>query len=138
MSKNQWKALALTLAGILTSLLLLLGVSLMPPTASAQVTSVSQFSDVQDTDWYFPALQSLVERWGVIAAYEDRTFRANDPETRGALAVVINSALDTLLESTAAQEADLVTQEDFAPLLARLEDLHAEVSTLRSRIDQLR
>mgnify|MGYP001791847597 FL=1 len=29
-----------------------------------QVTSVSQFSDVQPTDWAFQALQSLVERYG--------------------------------------------------------------------------
>ncbi|MFM6846384.1 MAG: porin, partial [Dolichospermum sp.] len=29
----------------------------------AQVTSVSQLSDVQPTDWAFSALQSLVERY---------------------------------------------------------------------------
>jgi len=29
-----------------------------------QVTSVSQLSDVQPTDWAFQALQSLVERYG--------------------------------------------------------------------------
>lgn len=34
-----------------------------------QVTSVSQFSDVQTTDWAFQALQSLVERYGCIADY---------------------------------------------------------------------
>ncbi|MBD2342918.1 hypothetical protein H6G18_01990 [Anabaena subtropica FACHB-260] len=28
----------------------------------AQVTNISQLSDVQPTDWAFPALQSLVER----------------------------------------------------------------------------
>ncbi|EDZ91556.1 S-layer region-like protein [Limnospira maxima CS-328] len=32
-----------------------------------QVTSVSQLSDVQPTDWAFQALQSLVERYGCIA-----------------------------------------------------------------------
>lgn len=30
----------------------------------AQVTSVSQLSDVKPTDWAFQALQSLVERYG--------------------------------------------------------------------------
>jgi len=35
----------------------------------AQITSVSQLSDVQPTDWAFQALQSLVERYGVIAGY---------------------------------------------------------------------
>ena len=37
--------------------------------AMAQVTSVSQLSDVQPTDWAFQALQSLVERYGCIAGY---------------------------------------------------------------------
>lgn len=40
----------------------------------AQVTSVSQLSDVQPTDWAFQALQSLVERYGCIAGYPDGTF----------------------------------------------------------------
>lgn len=43
--------------------------------AIAQVTSVSQLSDVQPTDWVFQALQSLVERYGCIAGYPDGTFR---------------------------------------------------------------
>jgi len=41
----------------------------------AQITSVSQLSDVQPTDWAFQALQSLVERYGVIAGYPDSSFR---------------------------------------------------------------
>ena len=36
-----------------------------------QVTSVSQLSDVQPTDWAFQALQSLVDRYGCIAGYPD-------------------------------------------------------------------
>ncbi len=42
-----------------------------------QVTSVSQFSDVQPTDWAFQALQSLVERYGCIAGYPNGTYRGN-------------------------------------------------------------
>jgi hypothetical protein len=37
---------------------------------SQNVTSVSQLSDVRSTDWAFTALQSLVERYGVIAHFE--------------------------------------------------------------------
>ena len=43
----------------------------------AQVNSVSQLSDVQPSDWAFQALQSLVERYGVIAGYPDSTYRGN-------------------------------------------------------------
>ncbi len=42
-----------------------------------QVTSVSQLSDVKPTDWAFQALQSLVERYGCIVGYPDKTFRGN-------------------------------------------------------------
>jgi hypothetical protein len=48
----------------------------------AQVTSVSQLSDVQPTDWAFQALQSLVERYGCIAGYPDGTYRGNRALTR--------------------------------------------------------
>ncbi|MGQ9865101.1 MAG: S-layer homology domain-containing protein, partial [Pseudanabaenaceae cyanobacterium] len=41
----------------------------------AQVTSVSQLSDVRPTDWAFTALQSLVERYGCIAGYQERMFQ---------------------------------------------------------------
>jgi len=47
-----------------------------------QVTSVSQFSDVQPTDWAFQALQSLVERYGCIAGYPNGTYRGNRALTR--------------------------------------------------------
>ncbi|WP_445244731.1 S-layer homology domain-containing protein, partial [Microcoleus sp. OTE_8_concoct_300] len=49
---------------------------------AAQVTSVSQLSDVRPTDWAFGALQSLVERYGCIAGYPDGTFRGNRAMTR--------------------------------------------------------
>ena len=36
---------------------------------SEQVTSVSQLSDVQPTDWAYQALSNLVERYGCVAGY---------------------------------------------------------------------
>lgn len=42
-----------------------------------QVTSVSQLTDVKPTDWAFQALQSLVERYGCIVGYPDKTYRGN-------------------------------------------------------------
>ncbi len=59
----------------------------------AQVTSVSQLSDVQPTDWAFQALQSLVERYGVIAGYPDGTYRGNRAMTRYEFAAGLNAAL---------------------------------------------
>ena len=43
----------------------------------SQVTSVSQLRDVSPGDWAFEALRNLVERYGCIAGYPERTFRGN-------------------------------------------------------------
>ena len=64
------------------------------PDALAQVTSVSQLSDVQPTDWAFQALQSLVERYGCIAGYPDGTYRGNRALTRYEFAAGLNACLD--------------------------------------------
>jgi hypothetical protein len=40
----------------------------------AQVTSINQLSDIKPTDWAFQALQSLVERYGCIVGYPNRSF----------------------------------------------------------------
>ena len=39
----------------------------------AQVTSVTQFSDVYPTDWAYQALSNLVERYGCVAGYPNGT-----------------------------------------------------------------
>lgn len=103
----------------------------------AQVTSVSQLSDVQPTDWAFQALQSLVERYGVIAGYPDGTFRGNRAMTRYEFAAGLNAALDRVNELIAAGTADLVRKEDLAVLQRLQEEFAAELATLRGRVDSL-
>ena len=63
-----------------------------------QVTSVTQLSDVQPTDWAFQALQSLVERYGCIAGYPDSTYRGNRTMTRYEFAAGLNACLDRITE----------------------------------------
>lgn len=108
-----------------------------PANSMAFVTSVSQLSDVQPTDWAFQALQSLVERYGVIAGYPDGTFRGNRAITRYEFAAGLNAALDRINELVAAGNANVITKEDLA-VLQRLQDEYAaELSTLRGRVDSL-
>ena len=78
----------------------------------SQVTSVSQLSDVQPTDWAFQALQSLVERYGCIAGYPNGTFRGNRAMTRYEFAAGLNACLNRVNELIATATADLVTKED--------------------------
>ena len=109
-----------------------------PETAPAigmrQVTSVSQLSDVRPTDWAFQALQSLVERYGCIAGYPDKTYRGNQALTRYEFAAGLNACLDRVNELIASSTADLVKKEDLAVLQRLQEQFAAELATLRGRV----
>jgi Carbohydrate-selective porin, OprB family/S-layer homology domain len=105
--------------------------------ALAQVTSVSQLSDVKPTDWAFQALQSLVERYGCIAGYPDKTYRGNRALTRYEFAAGLNACLDRVNEIIAAATADLVKKEDLATLQKLQEEFATELATLRGRVDSL-
>lgn len=102
-----------------------------------QVTSVSQLSDVEPTDWAFQALQSLVERYGCIAGYPDGTYRGNRAMTRYEFAAGVNACLDRITELIAASTADLVTRDDLAILQRLQEEFAAELASLTGRVDTL-
>jgi Carbohydrate-selective porin, OprB family/S-layer homology domain len=98
----------------------------------AQVTSVSELSDVLPSDWAYTALQRLVEEYGCLEGYPDRTFRGNRAMTRYEFAAGLNACLDVvvqLIDSGSNGDLDTVRrlQEEFA----------AELATLRGRVDTL-
>ncbi|MEA5570978.1 iron uptake porin [Calothrix sp. UHCC 0171] len=107
------------------------------PTIISQVTSVSQLSDVQPTDWAFQALQSLVERYGCIAGYPNATYRGNRAMTRYEFAAGLNACLERVNELIATATGDLVTKEDLDRLRRLQEEFSAELATLRGRVDTL-
>jgi hypothetical protein len=99
-------------------------------TTMGQVTSVSQLSDVQPTDWAYQALQSLVERYGCIAGYPNSTFRGNRAATRYEMAAALNACLDQISDRFA-------TKEDLEVVKALQEEFKAELATLKGRVDSL-
>jgi hypothetical protein len=101
------------------------------------VTAVSQLSDVRPTDWAFTALQSLVERYGCIAGYPDRTYRGKKALSRYEFAAGLNACLDKINEIISAGLADKVSKEDLATLKKLQEEFAAELATLRGRVDAL-
>ncbi|URD51346.1 iron uptake porin [Chroococcidiopsis sp. CCNUC1] len=107
------------------------------PDIMAQVTSVSQLSDVQPTDWAFQALQSLVERYGCIAGYPDGTYRGNRALTRYEFAAGLNACLDRVNELIATASADVVDKQDLDTLQALQAEFAAEIATMRRRVDAL-
>jgi len=101
------------------------------------VTSVSQLSDVRPTDWAFTALQSLIERYGCIAGYPDRTFRGKQATSRYEFAAGLNACLDKINEIISAGLADKVSKDDLATLRKLQEEFAAELVTLRGRVNVL-
>ncbi|NEQ55482.1 MAG: iron uptake porin [Leptolyngbya sp. SIO3F4] len=97
----------------------------------AQVTSVSELSDVLPSDWAYTALQRLVEEYGCLEGYPDRSFRGNRAMTRYEFAAGLNACLDVVVQLIGGDGGDLDTirrlQEEFA----------AELATIRGRVDTL-
>ncbi len=113
------------------------GANLEKPDPMGQVTSVSQLSDVQPTDWAFQALQSLVERYGCIVGYPDGTYKGNRAMTRYEFAAGLNACLERITELIAAATADLVTRDDLAVLQRLQEEFAVELAELGGRVDAL-
>jgi hypothetical protein len=107
-----------------------IGLVLMAPRATAQTTSVDEIADVEPTSWYYQALQSLVENYGVLTVYSDRTFRANRPGTRAEVAQLINASMD-VVGQLCAENASSGVNDDIAVLWRLVDELANEVRIIR-------
>jgi porin len=108
------------------------------PTLDNPITSVSQLADVQPTDWAYQALQSLIERYSVVAGYPNGTYQGNLAMTRYEFAASLNVALERVNELIAAGLADQVSREDLVTLQRLQQEFAVEVSTtLRVRVDSI-
>ncbi len=98
-----------------------------------QVTSISQFSDVQPTDWAYQALSNLVERYGCVAGYPNGTFQGRKAMTRFEAAALLNACLDRVTEVTD-QLKKLMKEfeKELAILKGRVDGLEARVGTLEA------
>ena len=100
-----------------------------------QVTSVNQLRDVYPTDWAYEALRSLVERYGCIAGYSDRTYRGNQALSRYEFAAGVNACLNQMERLIASSQQ--VSREDFETLNRLAQEFAAELAILGNRIDNL-
>lgn len=96
------------------------------------VTSVSQLADVQPTDWAFQSLQALIERYGCIAGYPDRTYQGNRALTRYEFAAGLNACLSNL-----AERIEALAPDDLAILRRLQAAFSTELALLRGRADGL-
>jgi hypothetical protein len=102
---------------------------MMAAPAMAQVTSVSQLSDVQPTEWSYQAISNLAERYGCVAGFPNGTFQPGQPATRAQLAALTNACLDRISEYQTAADAALA-----AALRAQFSK---EIATTNTRVNAL-
>ncbi len=100
----------------------------------AQVTSVNELRDVAPTDWAYEALRGLVEHYGCIVGYPDRTFRGNKPLTRWEFAAGLNACMNSM-ESLIRQNA--VDPQDVERLKKLAQEFQSELAALGARVDNL-
>lgn len=62
----------------------------------SQVNSISQLRDVSPQSWSYEALRSLVENYGCIVGYPDRTYRGDRALSRNEFAAGLNACLTQL------------------------------------------
>jgi hypothetical protein len=104
------------------------------PVQLAQVATVDELSDVFPSDWAYTALQNLVETYGCIEGYPNRTFRGNQALTRYEFAAGLNACLDVLATLITGGGLD---QSTLATIQRLQQEFQAELATLRGRVDAL-
>jgi BMFP domain-containing protein YqiC len=102
-----------------------------------QVTNVTQLTDVRPTDWAYEALRSLVERYGCIVGYPDRTYRGNRALSRYEFAAGLNACLNQIERLIASSTADFVRKQDLDALQRLVQEFRTELTTLGARVDKL-
>ncbi|MBR8826919.1 MAG: iron uptake porin [Gomphosphaeria aponina SAG 52.96 = DSM 107014] len=100
-----------------------------------QVTSVSEFRDVDPTGWAFEALRSLVERYGCIEGFPSGVYLGNQAMTRYEFAAGLNACLNQMERLIAASEA--VLREDMEKLQRLTQEFEAELAAIGARVDNL-
>jgi len=99
----------------------------------AQVTSITQFSDVSPSDWAYEALAFLAnseDQGGLdcLEGYPDGTYRGNRALTRFEFAAGLAACLDAISGG--------VNEEQLARIEALQREFAAELAALRGRVDQ--
>lgn len=144
MSKQFWKTFALTVATVLTSLLLVVGQTLLVSatisreTTIAQVTSITGFTDFSPNDWSFQNLQSLVERYGCVSGFKNKTIQPARAIQAAELINMLSACMGTLEDVHTASTAATsnakelgINAKELGIMQKRVDEIEANVSSIR-------
>ena len=109
-----------------------------------QVNRVSQLRDVAPGHWAYEALRNLIERYGCMRGYPDRTFRGNQGVNRYEFAATLNQCLQRIEQLIAANERGTassttprVNNGDLRRIKRLTDEFTAELAILGTRVDEL-
>jgi Carbohydrate-selective porin, OprB family/S-layer homology domain len=97
----------------------------------AKINRVTELTDVQPNDWAYSALQSLVERYGAIVGYPDKTFRGNRALSRYEFAAALRQALPNI------DLSQFATKEDLEKLRQLMEEFKLELTNAEADLDRV-
>jgi hypothetical protein len=103
----------------------------------AQVNSVSDLTDVDPSSWAFQSLKTVVESFGCLEGYPNKTFLGNQSLTRYEFAAGLNACLEKVAEQIAAGTTGKATKDDLLILKRLQADFSSELAMLRTRVDTL-
>ena len=102
-----------------------------------QITNVESLRDVAPTDWAYAALANLVNRYGCITGFPDRTFKGSQPLSRYEFAAGLNSCLNQIERLIASNDNEGVSSEDLATIQSLKQKFERELESLGNRLDNL-
>ncbi|AFZ12667.1 cyanobacterial porin [Crinalium epipsammum PCC 9333] len=106
---------------------------------AGQVTNVSQFRDVQPSDWAYEALSRVVQTYGCLQGYPDGTYRGNRALSRYEFAAGLNACLRQIEALIAGRPpgGSGVSPADLQALQRLTEEFRTELATIGTRVDNL-
>jgi S-layer homology domain len=79
------------------------------PTGLEEINSVDQLTDLSPDHWAYKAVKNLIERYGVLSGYDDKTFQGNRPLSRYEFAASLSALMEQIQTYSKIQQDDLVT-----------------------------
>jgi hypothetical protein len=97
-----------------------------PPTGLETINNVDELIDITPDHWAYKAVKTLMERYGILSGYSDKTFRGNQPLNRYEFAAALSELMNQVQTYSKIQQDDLVTlkrlQSAFQKSLAEVQD----------------
>ena len=105
-----------------------------------QVNSVDQLRDVEPGHWAYQALKNLIDNYGCMRGFPDRTFRGNQGVTRYEFAATLNECLQRIEEfivRTSSRDESQISRRDRRQIQRLVSEFEAELAILGARVDDI-